>query len=162
MRNHGKSILWPLTYPNPNCTFCPNHEIDTWPHLLSTCTHPHIKNLCIAQQSSAPNSPHTLIQQTHKVLCPSKCQHMLPQHMHGLVETCHIMYTKGPHRQPYTHPPPPPNLSNTIQFIDFTYCHYRFPNIAKREKTNKYDPLIQTLNPLGWNVDPLITITIEV
>ena len=38
MGNHRKNIFRPQTYPNSNWTFCANHEINTWPHLLSTCT----------------------------------------------------------------------------------------------------------------------------
>ena len=55
-----------------------------------------------------------------------------------------------------TTPPPKPI---TIQFILFTYCHDRFPVIAIGEKTNRHDPLIQTLKTMGWNVSPLTTVT---
>lgn len=43
------------------------------------------------------------------------------------------------------HTPFPPNPPNTIQFIYFTYCHDRFLNTTTIDKTNKCDPLIQTL-----------------
>lgn len=48
MCNHQNHIFWPLTHPNPNCTFCTNNEINTWPHLLSKCINHNIKGLRIA------------------------------------------------------------------------------------------------------------------
>lgn len=53
MGSHHKSIFWWITHPNPNCTFCPNNAIDTWPRLLSTCSSPHIKGLCIDRHNKA-------------------------------------------------------------------------------------------------------------
>ena len=63
------------------------------------------------QQSSTPNNPHTPIQQTYKVLYPSKCRQptqLAPRHhhyglvntmhTHGLAKTQHIMSTRGPYR----------------------------------------------------------------
>ena len=108
IKNSRTTFGKPLAYPNPNCTHCPNHEIDTWPHLLSTCAHPRKKpSHSPPQQSTTPISPHTPIEQTHKVLYPSKCRqptrlaqghhnprmvhtmHMPSQHMriHGLAKT---------------------------------------------------------------------------
>ena len=159
MGNHQKNILRPLRYPNPSCTLSMNDKIDMWPHVLSTCTCPHIEGLhvAMAQQSNTPNSPHIPIQQKPKVLYMSKFRqrtkpnprhhnyemvntmHMPPQHMHmhGLAKTQHIMYTRAPHRYLYTYPPNPPN---TIKFIELIYYHDRFPNIAIGEETNKYTP----------------------
>ena len=61
MGNHWDNVLWPLTHPNPNCTFYPNYEINTWPQSLSTCTHPHIIGLCIGRHNKAVH------QTTHKL-----------------------------------------------------------------------------------------------
>ena len=56
-------------------------------------------------------------------------------------------------------PPLTPIPPNVIQFIEFTTCHDKFPNTAHKEKIEKYNPLIQTLRTVGWQVNPLITIT---
>lgn len=48
MGNHQENLLWPTTHTNPNYTLCSQNTIDTWPHLLSTCTSEHLKGLCIA------------------------------------------------------------------------------------------------------------------
>ena len=53
MGNHRKHIVWPNLYSNPNYTLCPNNTIDTWPHLLSTCSNPQIKGLRIARHNKA-------------------------------------------------------------------------------------------------------------
>jgi hypothetical protein len=52
-----------------------------------------------------------------------------------------------------------PSPNHTIQFIEFTYCHDRFPEQAYTHKHTKYDPLITTLRNNGWRANPLITIT---
>ena len=53
MGNHRKNIFWPLTLQHPNCTLCHKNDIDTWPHLLSTCEHPYLKGLRIARHNKA-------------------------------------------------------------------------------------------------------------
>jgi hypothetical protein len=58
-----------------------------------------------------------------------------------------------------TQPPILPSPSHTVQFIEFTYCHDRFPEQACTHKHTKYDPLITTLRANGWKTNPLITIT---
>ena len=55
-----------------------------------------------------------------------------------------------------------PSINHTVQFIEFTYCHDRFPEQACTHKHDKYDPLITTLRANGWNTNPLITITARV
>ena len=59
-------------------------------------------------------------------------------------------------------PPLTPTQPNVLQFIEFTYCHDKFPNTTQKEKTEKYNPLIQTLRTAGWKVKGLITITTRV
>ena len=46
--------------------------------------------------------------------------------------------------------------------MEFTYCHDKFPNTAQIEKATKYNPLIQALRIMEWQVNPLITITTDV
>ena len=59
-------------------------------------------------------------------------------------------------------PPPSPTTPNVLQFIKFTYCHHIFPNTAHNGKATKYNPLIQALRAIGWQVNPLITITVGI
>jgi hypothetical protein len=53
MGNHRKNIFLPVTHQNPNYTLCHKNERDTWSHLLSTCEHPFLKGLRIAQHNKA-------------------------------------------------------------------------------------------------------------
>ena len=55
-----------------------------------------------------------------------------------------------------------PSPTHTIQFIEFTYCHDRFHEQALIHKHAKYDPLIESVRNLGWQTNPLITITASV
>ena len=57
-----------------------------------------------------------------------------------------------------THTPISPSPNYTIQFIEFTYCHDRFPEQARANKHTKYDPLITNIQNYGWKTTPLITI----
>ena len=52
-----------------------------------------------------------------------------------------------------------PSPNYTVQFIEFTYCHDKFPEQARTHKHNKYDPLITMIKNNGWKTNPLITIT---
>ena len=52
-----------------------------------------------------------------------------------------------------------PSPNHTIQFIEFTYCHDKFPEQALTHKHTKYNPLINTIQNKGWKINPLITIT---
>ena len=59
------------------------------------------------------------------------------------------------------HTPTPllPSHTHTIQFIEFTYCHDRFPEQSLTQKHANYDPLINAIRNKGWKTNPLITIT---
>jgi hypothetical protein len=140
MGNHRKNIFWPLTHPNPNCTLCPNNEIDTWPHLLSTCPNPHIKKLRIARHNKAVHQiVHTL--QSNKntrfyTLTNAGNQNSKPQDItvpEWLLKctcaptpcTCmarlrpDILCIIGAPND--SQPPLNSTPSNTVQFIEFTY-----------------------------------------
>lgn len=178
MGNHRKNIFWPLTHPNPNCTLCPNNDRDTWPHLLSTCENPHIKGLRISRHNKAVhlvaqtlqankftrfftlinagnfnNKPpeSTVPEWLLRCTCtPTTCQcqaKLRPD----------ILCIIGAPNQSQT--PIPPSPTHIVQFIEFTYCHDRFPDQALEQKHAKYDPLINTIQNNGWKVNPLITIT---
>jgi hypothetical protein len=56
-------------------------------------------------------------------------------------------------------PPISPSPEHTIQFIEFTYCHDRFPEQAITHKHAKYDPLNNIIQNKGWKTNHLITIT---
>ena len=49
--------------------------------------------------------------------------------------------------------------TSIVQFIEFMYCHDRFPDQALTHKHNKYDPLISAIQDKGWQTNLLITIT---
>ena len=58
-----------------------------------------------------------------------------------------------------TQTPIAPSSPLTVLFIEFTYCHDRFPVQALTHKHDKYDPLSDTIQNQGWQTTPLITIT---
>ena len=58
----------------------------------------------------------------------------------------------------HTQTPMSPSPTHTIQCIEFTYCHDRFPNQALTLKHTKYDPLFNTIQNNGWQANPIITI----
>ena len=164
MGNHRKHIFWPNLYPNPNYTLCPNNAIDTWLHLLSTCSKPHIKGLHIAchnkavhtLQTSKHTRYYTLVNAGHQ---NSRSQdNTVPQWL--LQCTCpttpctclarlrpNILCVLG--APTYSQPPLRHTPSHTIRFIEFTYCHDRFPENACNNKATKYNPLIHTLKRAG-------------
>ena len=181
MGHHGKNIFQPLNYPNPNCTLCRNNDRDTWPHILSTCEHPYLKGLRIARHNKAThlitqtpqankntrfytltndgnlnNQPHTQQSQngSSKCICPQQpcqCQAKLRPD---------ILCILGAPNQ--THTPISPSTNYTVQSIEFTYCHDRFPKRAITNKQTKYDPLVHNILKTGWKTNPLITITLGV
>ena len=60
----------------------------------------------------------------------------------------------------HTPTPIPLSSTHTIQFIEFTYCHDRFPEQAITQKQAKYDPLINAIQNKRRKINPLITITV--
>ena len=66
------------------------------------------------------------------------------------------MHYRSPKPNKNTHDTIP---TYTVQLIDFTCCHDRFPEQALTHKHTKYDPLINTLQTNGWKTNPLITTT---
>ena len=83
MSKHRKKYLLAQPIPKPNCLLCPNNTIDTWPHLLSTCSNPHIKGLCIAHHNKAVHQfAHTLHLNKYTRCCTLihvGNQHLIPQ-----------------------------------------------------------------------------------
>ena len=144
--NHRKNIFWPLKFPNPNCTLCHKNDRDTWPHLLSMCKHPYLKGLRIARQNKAVHLiTHTL--QANKrtkyyTLTNAGTINNNKQEQTGPEWLIECTCTQTPckchaRRRPDilcvlgapNHTPTPLISSNahTVQFIEFTYYHDRFP-----------------------------------
>ena len=153
MGNRRKNIFWPLTHQNPNCTLCPRNDMDTWPHILSTCEHPYLKGLRIAihnktlylitQTLQAHKNNHffTLTNAGH--LNNNPPEQIIPDWL--LQCTCtqttcqyqaklrpEIMCIIGAPNQTQTPIAPSPKL--TVQFIEITYCHDKFPDQALTHK----------------------------
>jgi ribonuclease HI len=178
MGNHRKSIFWPLTHPNPNCTLCNRNERDTWPHLLSICEHPYLKGLRIARHNKAVhlitqtlqankhtrfftivnaghinNRPQETTVPEWLLACtcpqtPCQCQAKLRPDVLCMIGAPNNITL-----------PVLPSSNHTIQFIEFTYCHDRFPDQAIAQKHAKYDPLNHAIHHKGWKINPVITIT---
>ena len=68
-----------------------------------------------------------------------------------------IVYIQGVAYDPLI---PIPDL--TIQIIEFTFTHNKFLDQAIQTKEDKYNPSINTLRAQGWNIRPLIVITVGV
>ena len=83
MGNHRKHIFWPNMYPNPNCTLCPNKALDTWPHILSTCSNQHSKRLRIARHNKAIHQIGRTLQSSRHTRCYTLInagnQNLIPQ-----------------------------------------------------------------------------------
>ena len=163
-----------------NCTLCPNNTIDTWPHLLSTCSNPHIKGLCIARHNKAIHQIihklqsikhtryYTLINAGNQNSRPQ--DNTIPQWL--LQCTCptipctclaklrpNILCILG--APIIANPPPPPN-ANPIKNHTLHWSHllpWQFPNTTHNEKAAKYNRLIHALRTTGWQVNPLIITT---
>ena len=97
----------------------------------------------------------------------TNCPRMAPRtHMHtNKMPITSPTKTRRPLR--IRSPKPSPNTllpshTHTIQFIEFTSCHDRYPEQALSHKHTNYDPLINAIWNKGWKTNPLITITARV
>ena len=155
---------WPLKFQIPNCTLCHKNDRDTWPHLLLMCKHPYLKGLIIARHNKAVhlitqtlqankhtryytlinagnlngmNQEQTVPEWLIQCNCPQtscQCQAKLRPH---------ILYILGAPN--HTTTPLLPSCTHTIQFIECTDCHGRFPEQAIAQKHAKYDSLINNI-----------------
>jgi hypothetical protein len=67
-----------------------------------------------------------------------------------------LLYVQG---LPYlSNPPNIVDTSLTIQFLEFTYTNDHYPDDKITAKLNKYQPLMDNIQALGWKVAPLIVI----
>ena len=156
MGNHRKNIFWPLKYQNPNCTLCRTNDRDTWPHLLSTCKHPYLKGLRIARHNKAThlvvqtlqankNTRYFTLTNAGKLTTQPQDQ-KVPDWLLKCTctqEPCQCQAKLRPDimciigAPNHTQLPILPSPSHTVQFIEFTYCHDRFPEQARTHKHTK-------------------------
>ena len=145
-----------------------------WQHLLSTCTHPHIKDLYIAWHYKAVHQILTLQYNSH-----TRCYtfvyagnwHTQPQAITiptwlikctCLPNTCTCMAQLRPDilcilRAPIdTHKP---ILQTNQTPYNSHISHIGIPDPSIIENFNEANPLIQVLKSSGWNGNLLITIT---
>ena len=87
-------------------------------------------------------------------------------HTHHVVATPNLDQTSYAWSEPQTNPKPQtpiaPSPTTTIQLMEFTYCHDRFPKQATTQKHAKYDSIFNTIQNDRWKTNPLITITARV
>jgi hypothetical protein len=142
------------------------------------CEHPYLKGLRIARHNKAVHlitqtlqankhtryytltnaGTHNNISQEQtipewllKCTCPqTRCQ------CHAILKPDILCVIGAPNNN--TTPLTPSHI-HTIQLIEFTHCHDRFPEQACTHKHDKYDPLINNIRSKGWKTNPLITIT---
>jgi hypothetical protein len=178
MGNPWKHLFWPSRYPTITCTLCSTNAVDTWPHDLLTCPQPHLHALRIKRHNKAvweicklivssplsrcmilmnagyfnDNPPENTIAPW---LLPCSCS----------TQRCHCNISFHPnllcvHALPYlSNPPIDIDPSLTIQFIEFTFTNDWYPEDKVKAKIAKYQPLINDIQTLGWNVAPLIVIS---
>jgi hypothetical protein len=169
MGNVQKQLFFgPILYPSITCSICNSPEPDTWKHVLLSCHHPHIHALRIKRHNKAVSEIRKLIAQHKQSRCfllmnagtfnEAPPDNTIPSSL--LPCTCHhsrchcnarfkpdILYVQG---LPYHSPPPTgPNPAFTLQFIEFTYCNDRFSLEKILAKTNKYQPLIDSIRANG-------------
>ena len=135
-------------------------------------THKRPKNIT-PQHSSTPHWPNTTSQQIYLVLHTVQCMELQQQttwiNSLGMAPQMHIythnmpMSSKlrpeipciiGAPNQIQTPISPYPAL--TVQLIEFTYCHDRFPDQALTQKHTKNDPLINIIQNNGWKINRLL------
>ena len=166
-------------YPTITCSICNSHERDTQKNVLPSCTQHHIHALRTKRHNKEVWELRKLLVSSNKsrsfILMNAGTYNNNPQENtvpHWLLpctcnQRCHcnarfkpdILCIRG---LPYqSNPPLNPDNNLTIQFIEFTYCNDRFSPETIDIKTEKYQPLIESITNRGWKVDPLIVITVE-
>jgi ribonuclease HI len=182
MGNCRKHIFWPKAFPSIFCALCNQHStnIDTWPHLLASCHHPVIKGLHMDRHNKALNHIREMFLTHHltrwKCLTngsstpTNPCEHTVPSWILPHHCTCPPLPCQCPTRlcpdillieglPTHALPPTQPTQAITLHYIEFTYCHDRFPDIAIQRKIDKYTTLIRAVETAGWKVKPLLVLT---
>ena len=166
-------------YPSITYSICNSLEPDTWLHVLLNYRQSHIHVFRIKKHNKAVWALKKLIVSSKHSRCyilmnagifnddPSEnmvLPWLLPYTCS--LQRCHynarfkpdIICVKG---LPYqANPPNNPENNLKIQFIEFGYCNDRFLLETITRKTKKYQPLMHHITNRGWNVKPLIVITV--
>ena len=179
MGNARKQLFFgPDRFPSITFPICPSLEPYTWKHIL-TCRHQHIHALrikwhnkvvwviCQFLVSSSTSWSFILINAgtfqdiLHDNIVPSwllSCScgpHCFSYHARlrpDILCVRDLPYNGAPPTHPH------PNL--VFQFIEFNFYNDRFsPNITALKYT-KYQPFITILQSQGWNVAPLMVLTV--
>jgi hypothetical protein len=157
---------------------------DTWLHVLLCCKEPNIHRLRISRHNKAVHEIRKLLISNTKSRCftlinarksdgqtqentvPNWLLPSVPCSYNNQTQRCQCNAKLKPdilciRNHPYNaEPPQEPNQNLTIQFIEFTYYNDRYSPNKIQEKTEKYLGLINNIKARGWNVDPLITLTV--
>ena len=178
MGNARKHLFWPLRYPTITCPLCNTNSVDTWPHVLLSCPHPHLHALRIKRHNRAVWELCKLLMSSPLSRCKilmnagyfnsNSLENTIPNWL--LPCSCSTTRCQCNARLrpdllciqglPYLNNPPDIlDTSLTIQFIEFTYTNDRYPEDKIVAKINKYQPLLDNIQTLGWKVAPLIVIS---
>ena len=181
MGNARKHLFWPLRYPNITCSLCTTNFVDPWPHDLLSYPQSYLHALHIKRQNKA-------VWELHKLLLSSPLSHcktlmntgyfnsnppenIVPNRLLPCIcstPRCQCNARLQPdllciQGLPHLHNPPDSiDPSLTIQFIEFTYTNDQYPKDKINAKTIKYQPLLGTIQALGWKVAPLLVISARV
>jgi hypothetical protein len=165
-------------FPSITCPICNSPDADTWLHVLLKCNQHHIHALRTKRHNKAVWEIRKLILSSQKSRCytlmnagtfnnnpqentvpawllPCTCQQQRC-HCNARFKPDLLCIKKLPHQST---PPLNPTNNLTVQFIEFTYTNDRFSQDTINNKTQKYQPLIDNINQLGWKVNPLMVIT---
>ena len=178
MGNARKHLFWPLRYPTITCPLCNTNSVDTWPHVLLSCPQPHLHALRIKCHNKAVWELRKLLVSSPLSCCKilmnasyfnsNPPENTVPKWL--LPCTCttnrcqcntrfrhDLLYIQG---LPYqSNPPTIIDPSLIIQFIEFTYTNDRYLENKITTKINKYQPLLDNVQALGWKVAPLMVIS---
>ena len=180
MGNTQKHLFSPTKYPNPNCEICHLQEKDIWLHVLLKCNNPIIHCLIVQKHNKAVWEIHKLllsnpITRSYTIMNASKfmnspldntvqpwllpCSCIQPQCHCNAHFKPNILCVQG---VSYNGTPPlhlDPNIK--IQFIEFTYTNDRFVDKRIQRKTNKYILLLNEICRQGWNIPPILILTVD-
>ena len=167
------------TYPSITCSICNSLEPDTWLHVLLNCKQSHIHALQTKRHNKAVWALRKLIVSSKHSRCYIRMnagtfngnppENTVPPWLLPCtcgLQRCHcnarfkpdIICIKG---LPYQANSPTTTENDLkIQFIEFAYCNDRFSPQTITRKTEKYQPLIDNITNRGWNVEPLVVITV--
>lgn len=169
----SKNIFWPTTHPNQNCTLCPSNELDTWPHLLSTCLHQYMKkglriawhnkpihHIAHTPQSNEHTQFHT--QPNNGTHNNKPCKIVVPNWLLNCICTCipytlmaslrpNILHILGATINNYVIIPHPPSPSNSLNLIA---AMTNFPQQPPQKNTTNITPSYNTSNMKGEKPTP--------